>query len=219
MPHLLFLISWATAAKRVTVREILLINASGDDKPGITSVITRILADQGANILDIGQAVIHATLALGILVELDVEAAGREALLEKIREAAASVDIQVRFKPVPAASYEQWVGQQGKPRYIVTLLARRITAAQIAELTAITARHGLNIDSINRLSGRVSLDSLTAPGNACVEFSVRGEPSDPAALRADFMELSGRLEIDIAFQRDTVYRRNRRLVCFDMTRP
>lgn len=198
------------------MREILLINAFGDDKPGITSAITRILADQGANILDLGQAVIHATLALGILVELDVEASGREALLERIRAAAAEVDIQVRFKPVTEDSYEQWVDQQGKPRHIVTLLSRRVTAVQIAELTTITARHGLNIDSITRLSGRIPLNALQAHSNACIEFSVRGLPSDTAALRADFMELSTRLEIDIAFQLDTVYRRNRRLVCFDM---
>lgn len=198
------------------MREILLINAFGDDKPGITSAITRILADQGANILDLGQAVIHATLALGILVELDVEASGRDALLERIRAAAADVDIQVRFKPVAEDSYEQWVDQQGKPRHIVTLLSRRVTAVQIAELTTITARHGLNIDSITRLSGRIPLDALQAHSNACIEFSVRGLPSDTAALRADFMELSTRLEMDIAFQLDTVYRRNRRLVCFDM---
>lgn len=198
------------------MREILLINAFGDDRPGITSAITRILADQGANILDLGQAVIHATLALGILVELDVEASGREALLERIRAAAAEVDIQVRFKPVTEDSYEQWVDQQGKPRHIVTLLSRRVTAVQIAELTTITARHGLNIDSITRLSGRIPLNALQAHSNACIEFSVRGLPSDTAALRADFMELSTRLEIDIAFQLDTVYRRNRRLVCFDM---
>lgn len=200
----------------MTVREILLINAFGDDKPGITSAITLILADQGAKILDIGQAVIHDTLALGILVTLDVAASGRDALLERIRAAAAAVDIQVRFKPVTAQSYQQWVDQQGKPRHIVTLLSRCVTAAQIAELTTITARHGLNIDSITRLSGRIPLDALQAHSNACIEFSVRGLPSNTAALRADFMELSTRLEIDIAFQLDTVYRRNRRLVCFDM---
>lgn len=198
------------------MREILLINAFGGDRPGITSAITRILADQEANILDIGQAVIHATLALGILVELNVEPSGRDALLETIRLAAASVDIQVRFEKVDETSYQQWVDQQGKPRHIVTLLSRRVTAAQIAELTAITARHGLNVDSINRLSGRIPLDALEVGSNACIEFSVRGLPPDAAALRADFMELSARLEIDIAFQRDTVYRRNRRLVCFDM---
>jgi len=136
------------------VREILLINAFGDDKPGITSAITRILADQGANILDIGQAVIHDTLALGILVELDVPASGREALLAQISNAAASVEIQVRFNTVSEESYQQWVDQQGKPRHIVTLLSRRVTAAQIADLTAITVKHGRALSAQHRRRAR-----------------------------------------------------------------
>ncbi len=202
------------------MKEILLINASGQDRPGVTRAITRTLAQSDARVLDIGQAVIHDTLALGILVELNLAATAREDLLAAIRTATTPLDIQVRFQTIDADSYSHWVEQQGKTRHIVTLLARHITAAQIAELTAITSKHGLNIDSINRLSGRVSLEELAAGdehhGNACVEFSVRGMPQDLLALRADFMDLSARLNIDVAFQRDTVYRRNRRLVCFDM---
>lgn len=198
------------------MREIILINASGEDKPGITSAITRLLAEHQANVLDIGQAVIHETLALGILVELNVTAAERESLFQSILAATSALNIKVRFQAVAVEHYQQWVEQQGKPRHIVTLLSRQITSAQIAELTAITVNHGLNIDHINRLSGRVPLDELKENANACIEFSVRGMPEDVTALRADFMELSTRLDVDIAFQRDTVYRRNRRLVCFDM---
>lgn len=198
------------------MREILLINASGEDKPGVTLAIAILLADHKANILDIGQAVIHDTLALGILVEFDLDAAARTALLEDILARTRELAIHVRFQPIALESYQQWVEQQGKPRHIVTLLSRQVTAVQIAELTAVTVNHGLNIDHINRLSGRIPLDALSEHSNACVEFSVRGIPEDIALLRADFMELSTRLEIDIAFQRDTIYRRNRRLVCFDM---
>ena len=202
------------------MNELLLINASGQDQPGITRAITNVLARYGARVLDIGQAVIHDTLALGILVELRIAADERAQLLEQIQQAAQPLGIQVRFQTVAPDSYEQWTEQQGKTRHIVTLLARQIDAAMIAELTAVTSNHGLNIDSISRLSGRVSLADLDAgeehQGSACVEFSVRGTPADLVALRADFMELSGRLNIDVAFQRDTVYRRNRRLVCFDM---
>jgi len=202
------------------VNELLLINASGQDQPGITRAITNVLARCGARVLDIGQAVIHDTLALGILVELRIAADVRAQLLEQIQQATQPLGIQVRFQTVTAESYEHWAEQQGKTRHIVTLLARQIDAAMIAELTAVTSSHGLNIDSISRLSGRVSLADLDAgeehQGSACVEFSVRGMPADLAALRADFMELSARLNIDVAFQRDTVYRRNRRLVCFDM---
>ena len=202
------------------MNELLLINASGQDQPGITRAITNVLARGGARVLDIGQAVIHDTLALGILVELRIAPDVRAQLLEQIQQATQPLGIQVRFQTVTPESYENWTDQQGKPRHIVTLLARQIDAAMIAELTAVTSSHGLNIDSISRLSGRVSLADLDAgeqhQGSACVEFSVRGMPANLAALRADFMELSARLNIDVAFQRDTVYRRNRRLVCFDM---
>jgi phosphoserine phosphatase len=198
------------------VREIILINASGEDKPGVTSAITCLLAQHDANILDIGQAVIHDTLALGILVELNLSQAEKDSLFDEILVGTRALAIQVRFQPIALDHYQQWVDQQGKPRHIVTLLSRQVTAMQIAQLTAITVKHGLNIDHINRLSGRVPLDALNESSNACVEFSVRGMPEDLVALRADFMELSTRLEVDVAFQRDTVYRRNRRLVCFDM---
>ena len=202
------------------MNEILLINASGHDQPGVTRAITHVLAQAGARVLDIGQAVIHDTLALGILVELRIAADTRAQLLEQIQQATQPLGIQVRFQTIAADSYEHWAEQQGKTRHFVTLLARQIDAVMIAELTDIAARHGLNIDSISRLSGRVSLADLDAgdahTGSACVEFSVRGMPADLTALRTDFMELSARLNIDVAFQRDTVYRRNRRLVCFDM---
>jgi len=202
------------------VKSILLINASGEDKPGVTRAITQVLAAHQATILDIGQAVIHDTLALGILVELKLVGDIRAQLEREIQDCTAPLGIQVRFQTISQENYAQWVDQQGKTRHIVTLLARQISAAQIAELTAITSKHGLNIDSINRLSGRIGLDVLNGTAentsNACVEFSVRGMPEQLAALRADFMDLSARLDVDIAFQRDTVYRRNRRLVCFDM---
>lgn len=201
------------------MNSILLINASGVDKPGVTRAITKVLTQYQAKVLDIGQAVIHDTLALGILVDIQVDDKQKTALEMEIHERTAPLGIQVRFQTISHEDYAHWVEQQGKTRHIVTLLARQVTAEQIAELTAITSKNGLNIDSINRLSGRISLDSsesTESSGNACVEFSVRGTPNNVATLRADFMDLSARMNIDIAFQRDSVYRRNRRLVCFDM---
>lgn len=198
---------------------ILLINASGRDQPGITSAITQVLASYNARVLDIGQAVIHDTLALGILVELP-DPAQKASLVDEISRAVSSFSINLGFEIVSEKDYADWVDQQGKSRYIVTLLARHVDATMLAELTRVTATQGLNIDSINRLSGRVSLAELSAgdslQSTACVELSVRGTPKDLAALKRDFMELSAQLNIDIAFQKDTVYRRNRRLVCFDM---
>lgn len=197
------------------MRELLLISISGQDKPAVTSTISSILAEFGANILDIGQAVIHETLSLGMLVEVPPDKSA-EPLLEQIQQAMQQMEMRVRVNPITKTSYEDWVGQQGKQRHIITLLARRVTGEQIAALTTVVARHGLNIDNISRLSGRVPLDNTDEKSKACVEFSARGTPADIGQLHADFAELASHLEIDIAFQEDNMYRRTRRLVCFDM---
>ncbi len=197
------------------MKEILLINISGEDKPGVTSAFTRILSQYQANVLDIGQAVIHDSLTLGLLVEIPAEHESSP-VLKDILFKAHELDLQVKFQPITEDSYSHWVSQQGKDRHIVTLLSRKITAEQIAEVTAVAAAHGLNIDNINRLSGRVELGQTSDKTKACVEFSARGHSADLSELRSAFMELSSRLDADIAFQEDNAYRRNRRLVCFDM---
>ncbi|WP_438957770.1 phosphoserine phosphatase SerB [Porticoccus sp.] len=197
------------------MREILLINVAGEDKPGITSAVSRVLDEHGADILDIGQAVIHDNLNLGILVM--IPDGQQSALVQKeILFSLHAMDMRVRFQPISESSYEHWVEQQGKPRHIVTLLARRVAAHHIARVTAVTVEQGLNIDKITRLSGRVPLERIEANTKACVEFSLRGVPVDLTALRASLLELSAELDIDVAYQEDNIYRRNRRLVVFDM---
>jgi len=199
----------------IVVHELILISISGQDKPGVTSEVSRILAESAANILDIGQAVIHNTLSLGILVEIP-QGHDSSPVVRNVLYRMHEMDMQVRFQPISEASYDSWVERKGKARHIVTLLARRISAEQIAALTQIVARHNLNIDDITRLSGRVPLKGAEARTIACVEFSARGKPSDIAALRADFAELASDYDVDIAFQEDNMFRRTRRLVCFDM---
>ncbi|CAK9891595.1 MULTISPECIES: phosphoserine phosphatase SerB [Pseudomonas] len=197
------------------MREIVLINITGEDRPGLTAAITGVLAQGGVNILDIGQAVIHDTLSFGILVEIpDTEKAS--AVLKNILFAGNELDQQVRFTPVSEADYQNWVEGQGKARHIVTLLTRRVTAEQLQRVSSITAKYGLNIDHIDRLSGRVALDTPAEQSKGCIEFSVRGEPADPQALRAEFLSVAQELNVDIAFQQDSLFRRNRRLAVFDM---
>ena len=197
------------------MNHILLITISGDDQPGVTAGLTAILADHAVNILDIGQAVIHAALSLGLLVELPEDAATEE-VADAVRRFASERDLRVATSPVSPDSYRQWVEAQGMPRYIITLLARKITSDQIARVTSVISTHGLNIQGINRLSGRIPLGELPALSKACVEFSARGSLPDPAHFRRDLLEVAGALEVDLAFQQDNMYRRNRRLVAFDM---
>ena len=197
------------------MREILLINVSGPDKPGVTSTVTDLLARYNVSVLDIGQAVIHDTLTLGMVVEVPKES-DSSPILKDVLFACHGLGMSVRFIPISEAEYEDWVTGQGKDRYIVTLLARKITARQIAAVSCIIAEHGLNIDHINRLSGRISLLEDATDQKACVELSVRGAPGDITRMRAQFLTVAGELGVDIAFQADNAYRRNRRLVCFDM---
>jgi phosphoserine phosphatase len=197
------------------LREIVLINITGVDRPGLTAAITGVLAQGGVNILDIGQAVIHDTLSFGILVEIPDSEQGKS-VLKDILFKGYELDQQVRFTPVSEEDYQQWVGNQGKKRHIVTLLTRKVTAGQLQAVSAITAKYGLNIDHIDRLSGRMPLDTPADKGKGCIEFSVRGEAADPQALRAEFLSVAQELNVDIAFQEDSLFRRNRRLAVFDM---
>ncbi len=197
------------------MREIVLINITGEDRPGLTAAITGVLAQGGVNILDIGQAVIHDTLSFALLVEIpSTEQAS--SVREGILFTAHKLDQQVRFTQVSEDDYQHWVASEGEKRHIVTLLTRKVTAEQLQRVSSITAQYGLNIEHIDRLSGRMPLDAPSDTGKGCIEFSVRGEPADPQALRAEFLSVAHALNVDIAFQEDSLFRRNRRLAVFDM---
>ena len=197
------------------MREIILISVTGRDKPGVTNTITGILAHYGVNVLDIGQAVIHDSLSLGLLVEVPQERDSGP-VLRDILFRMHDQHLAVHFQPISSDSYADWVSQQGKPRHIITLLARKLTAEHISRVTAVAAARALNIDNISRLSGRIALEKIDHHSKACVELSVRGHVDDLPALRSEFMALANDMDVDIAFQEDNVFRRNRRLVAFDM---
>jgi len=195
-------------------KEIILLNVNGPDKPGQTASLTNILMQYDVNILDIGQSVIHDDLNLGILFEVPEEA-GSSPILKDILFKAYEIGVQVKFTPIPIEQYSDWVAHQGKARYIVTLISHKMSAAHVAKVTSVIAEQGLNIDAISRLSGRVPIEGNTQ-AQAVVEFSVRGNPLDLQKMKSDFIRISGECDLDIAVQEDNVFRRNRRLICFDM---
>ena len=197
------------------MREIVLINITGEDRPGLTAAITGVLLQGGVSILDIGLAVMHGTLSFGILVTIpDNEAAS--ALLQAVQSKTHELDLQARYTPVSETDYQRWVEGQREARHIVTLLSRKVSPEQLQQVSAAISRHGLTIERIERLSSRVALDAPVDTGKACLEITVRGTPADAQALRADFLGLSDALDIDLAFQNDDLFRRHRRLAVFDM---
>ena len=194
--------------------ELILIRITGLDRPGLTASITEILSKYDVTILDIGQADIHSTLSLGILFKSQEKDSGN--IMKELLFKASALGINIRFYPVTVEEYEEWVNMQGKNRYILTLLGRKLTAKQIAAVTGILAEQGLNIDAIKRLTGRIPLDERKANVRACIEFSVRGTPRQREEMQQALMKLSSDLEMDFSFQQDNMYRRMRRLICFDM---
>ena len=195
-------------------KEQILVRITGQDRPGLTASVMGILAKYDAQILDIGQADIHSTLSLGILIRMDETNSGQ--VMKELLFKATELGVQIGFSPIGDNEYEDWVGHQGKNRYSLTVMGRQLEARQIEAATSVIAEQGLNIDSIIRLTGRKSIKNPAKHTRACIEFSLRGEPKDRQEMQSKLMKLSSEMEIDFSFQLDDMFRRMRRLICFDM---
>ena len=135
--------------------ELILIRITGEDRPGLTAAFMTIMAKYSVDILDIGQADIHSTLSLGILIRTSADTSGQ--VMKEVLFKASELNVIVRFYPVEESEYTHWVAAQGKNRYILTVLAKRLTAQQMEAVTLLVANQGMNIDGIHRLTGRVPL--------------------------------------------------------------
>ena len=194
--------------------EQILIRITGQDRPGLTAAAMEILARYNARILDIGQADIHSTLSLGILIRIDELHSGQ--VMKELLFKAEELNVNIGFSPISDDEYESWVDHQGKNRYILTVIGRTLSAKQIAAATKIIADQGLNIDFIRRMTGRISIKHPEKNVRSCIEFSLRGTPKNRSLMQSKLMHLALEQEIDFSFQRDDMYRRMRRLICFDM---
>ncbi|BCE03317.1 phosphoserine phosphatase SerB [Marinicellulosiphila megalodicopiae] len=197
------------------MNEVLMLKVTGDDQLGLTSSLTTILAQANITILDIGQSVIHDQVSLGMLLKFP-ESEDVSNTIKNVLFCAHELGIRAVFTPVSSDSYEQWVSQQGKDRFILTLLGRQLSGSNIAAVSKVISHQGLNIQDITRLTDRQPLELPNNESKSCIEFSLRGLPNNPDQLRAEFLEICAEHNVDIAFQEDNVYRRNRRLVAFDM---
>ncbi len=196
------------------MEEQILVGIAGQDRPGVTASMMEILARHDAQILDIGQADIHSTLSLGILFRINEQTSGQ--VMKELLFKATELNINIDFSPIGDDQYEEWVSQQGKNRYILTVIGRSLSAKQIAAAAKVIRNQGLNIDSIRRLTGRQSIKHPEKNVRACIEFSLRGTPNSQADMQSELMQLSAEMEFDFSIQRDNMFRRMRRLICFDM---
>ncbi|MEJ2130325.1 MAG: phosphoserine phosphatase SerB [Gammaproteobacteria bacterium] len=194
------------------MREILLLNIFAPARGSLVAELSEMLAGHEVEVLDINQTQIHEQVNVGLLVRMGDDV---EMLVDQILRATAAMNATANVSRISPESYAEWVSEQGKPRYIITLLARRISADQLHAVTACIAARGLDIDDVRRLSGRIALEARETSA-ASVEFSVRGALEDQGSLRSELLSIATALSVDISVQEDNVYRRNRRLVAFDM---
>ena len=194
--------------------EQILVRITGQDRPGLTASVMGILARYDAQVLDIGQADIHSTLSLGILIRMDEAHSGQ--VMKELLFKATELGVNIGFSPITDDEYEEWVGHQGKNRYILMVMGRQLEARQIEAATRIIADQGFNIDAIRRMTGRKSIRNSAKHTRACIELSLRGEPADRQEMQRQFLKLSAEMEVDFSFQKDDMFRRMRRLICFDM---
>jgi phosphoserine phosphatase len=191
--------------------QILLLNISGHDKPGLTQSFTAILDHHHARVLDIGQAVVHEALALGLLIEV---ASNAPALQGAVLAKAKDLGVVASFTEVAEPALQEWIARAEKERFVITALAPSLTARHLSAVSGAIAGCGLNIDAIERLSSRESL--IGSAGRACVQFRVSGSHPDAPRLRAELLALAQETGIDIAFQHEAQFGISRRLIAFDM---
>lgn len=195
-------------------KEQIIVRIAGKDRCGLTASVMQVLAKYDAQILDMGQADIHSTLSLGILIRIGEDHSGQ--VMKELLFKASELGVNIGFEPVTDNDYEEWAGRQGQNRYILTVIGRSLSARQIASAAEIIAAQGLNIDSIKRMTGRLSIMHPERNVRSCIEFSMRGTPHDRAQMQSALMELSTETGMDFSLQKDDMYRRMRRLICFDM---
>lgn len=199
----------------MTNSEIVLVTISGNNKLGVTAKLTEILAKYNAFILDIDQADIHRNLSLEILFR--VNKTDRDSILNDLQLKAYKLDVNIQFIPINKEQYDNWMTRESKNKYIITLLGRVLTARQIAAVTSIVYKQGLNIDNIVRLTDTTPLDETNKWCRyASIELSVSGVPANKTEMKQEFLNLSSKFDFDISFQQENIFRKMRRVVCFDM---
>lgn len=183
----------------------VLITVTGGDVPGITSGLTEILNREGVQLVDIEQATTHGLLSLSMVVQF-VGSNGEDAqvlkdLLFKAKELGVNLDFKVLEGETKLRSSQH--------QFVVTLMSDDLSARHLAAISAILAKRKVNIDSIRKLN---------EGGLGCLELiTYTNSQIDLGALKDDLLKVASRFaRLDIAIQRENLYRRSKRLVVMDM---
>ena len=179
----------------------LLIKISGPDHPGITAKIMENLVEHNAKLRDMGQSITHGLLSLSVLVTIE----NKEPLLKDMLFHAKDLNVQLDYQEVEIAETNS-----SQENYIISCVSPEdIQAGFFQDLSSVLAQHEINIKRIDNLnpSNFKTLD-LTVEVLSPVEKIGR--------VKRQLLSLSQKHALDIALLKDNVWRRNKRLIVFDM---
>lgn len=186
--------------------KMVLITLIGPDRPGILAAMTGCIAAGGARIRDIEQSVTHTLMLLSLLIDFPPGENDQKPLVKELLFLAKELGLQLDFEVIESAEYEKL--QSSRYGYVLTMLGDRVDAGALNQVASLLAENRINIDRINK---------LTRGQLRCVEFFLNvPQNTDLKAMTRQLLTAGGGLGIDIAMQKESLYRRAKRLVVLDM---
>jgi len=182
----------------------VLITVTGPDRTGVTATLTGILSQQGASLHDIEQVVVQGQLTLCLLVDVPET----RDVLKELLFAAKQLGMDLDFKPVATSDARPAPTLNEARRYVITAIGPTLGAPHLHAIASTLAAEGANIEKIGRLSentlASVEIHALLPPGG------------DSDALKRTLLAVATSAGFDVSLQRESLYRRSKRLVVLDM---
>jgi phosphoserine phosphatase len=185
----------------------IVLHIAGADRPGVTARLMKIIAEERAELVDIGQSVLHGYLMLSAIVNI---AQNTRALRRILFEAS---ELGLRFEVTPFRAQGEGYVPAIVPALCVTVLGPLADGVAAARITGFMAENSMNIREIRSLSTLdltgLELIADLSPGRQLSDVEL-------SELRGAFLRMGKELGVDLAVQKDDMFRRTKRLVCMDV---
>lgn len=189
------------------MKKNVLITISGPDHPGITARMMRILEDNDTQINDIGQNVTHSLLSLSFVIEISEGTDNNSDVIKDLLFETYKMGMTLDYK-ILDGTYEPELDDEVEKFILNCVAPERITNTFIADIATVLAEYGVNILKIDKVSPGIfkSLEILT----------IIRKSLNHTELKEKLILVSNKHKIDVAFLKDNVFRRSKRLIVFDM---
>lgn len=183
-------------------KNLLMVTISGPDRPGIMGTLTRVLLDHDVEVVDIEQASLQNMLGLYFLLDLRRSDESKDSVIKDLLFEASKLKLNLHFQ-LFSPNEVQAVSQRN-----LFVLTHFGGTQALAELSKILGEENANIETMT---------SLTHHGATSIEMVINvNDVPGLNRLKERIMLRSRELGIDLALQKMEAYRKNKRLIFFDM---